>query len=122
MKPKSHKDFKDGIAEEVGVHKNVVDDFINFYYEKLRKSLSSLEYHKIMVDGLGTFSIRKNKLEKEIKRYKSILGNITKTTYNGYEKSVIVKEKLEEMERVAESYNQMVKEKKEFKGWGGNNT
>ena len=32
MHPKSHKEFKKGIAEDVGVHPQVVDDFITFYY------------------------------------------------------------------------------------------
>ena len=63
MNPKSYKKFKDGIAEEVGVHPDVVNDFINFYYGKVRKSLSALDYPKILLDGLGTFYIRKNKLE-----------------------------------------------------------
>ena len=64
MNPKKHKDFKEGIAEEVGVHKQVVDDFISFYYGKLRKKLSALEYPRINVDGLGTFYLRKTKLDE----------------------------------------------------------
>ena len=71
MNPKSHKNFKDQIAEEVGVHPKVVDDFITFYYSKLRKSLSTLEYPRVMVDGLGTFFIRKRKLETAIKKNKN---------------------------------------------------
>ena len=62
MNPKSHKDFKEGIADEVGVHPSVVEDFITFYYGKLRKKLSALEFPRINVDGLGTFYLRKNKL------------------------------------------------------------
>ena len=33
MNPKSYKVFKEGIAEKVGVHPSVVDEFVNFYYE-----------------------------------------------------------------------------------------
>lgn len=124
MKPRNHKEFKEGIAQEVGVHQNVVDDFINFYYSKLRKELSSLTYPKVFVEGLGTFTIRKKQLDTHIKRNKSILGNITKTTYKGYEKTIAVKEKLELMERVNKVYEEILKSKREFKEkkWTGKNS
>ena len=43
MKPKNHKSFFKDVAEECEVHKDVVDDLINFYYAKIRKNLSNLE-------------------------------------------------------------------------------
>ena len=49
MNPKKHKEFKKGIAEKVGVHQQVVDDFISFYYSKIRKKLSTLDYPRIKV-------------------------------------------------------------------------
>ncbi len=55
MHPRSHKEFSKEIADEVGVHPQVVDDFITFYYGKLRKKLSTLSFPKIYVEGLGTF-------------------------------------------------------------------
>lgn len=114
MKPKSYKELLDGVAEEVGVHPNVVDDFVSFYYSKVRKTLSSLSYPYVMVDNLGTFFIRKNKLDKLIKRQKDILGNLGKQTYNGYEKTTAVKEKLVELNKISEMYTEVIKEKKEF--------
>lgn len=115
MNPKSHKDFKKGIAKEVGVHENVVDDFITFYYSKLRKSLSELEYPKIFVDGLGTFSIRKNRLQQQIKRKKSYLGNIVNNTYSGYQKKLSIEDRIEEMENVLRILEEQELEKKKFK-------
>lgn len=115
MNPKSHKQFKEGIAEQVGVHQNVVDDFITFYYGRLRKNLSNLSNPRILVEGLGTFVVRKQRLDSAIKKNKSILGNITKSTYNGYEKSLAVKDKLDQMENVQKMYNDMLEEKKLFK-------
>ncbi len=115
MNPKSHKDFKKGIAKEVGVHENVVDDFITFYYNKLRKSLSELEHPKIFVDGLGTFSIRKNRLQKQIKRKKSYLGNIVNNTYSGYQKKLSIEDRIDEMENVLKMLEEQELEKKEFK-------
>lgn len=115
MKPKSYKDFKKGIAEKVGVHPDVVDDFITFYYAKVRKSLSDLTYPSITVQGLGTFHLRKQVLDKAIKKNKSILGNLAKNTYKGYEKHVGVKDKLEKMENAKLMVDQIDQERKEFK-------
>lgn len=115
MNPKSHKDFKEGIAEKVGVHPELVDEFITFYYSKLRKNLSNLTYPSINVTGLGTFHIRKGVLNKSIKKNKSILGNLLKNTYDGYEKHVGVSEKLERLEKAKEMVEEIEREKKEFK-------
>lgn len=115
MNPKSHKNFKKGIADEIEVHENVVDDFIAFYYAKLRKNLSELSYPKIFVDGLGTFSVRKNRLEEQIKRKKSHLGNIVNNTYSGYEKKRIIEDRIDEMESVLETLTEQELEKKIFK-------
>ena len=115
MKPKNHKAFFEEISKEIGVHKDTVDDIITFYYSKIRKNLSELKDTDIYVAGLGTFSIRKRKLEKAIKRNKDILGNLEKMTYKGYDKYVPVKKKLKEMEKALEMLNEKILNKKIFK-------
>ena len=115
MKPKSHSEFKKGIAKEVGVHTDVVDDFVTYYYAQVRKALSNLKSVNIYVDGLGTFSMKKNKLEKAIKKNKSILGNLKKRTYNGMEKTHAVNDKLKLQEEALDMINNAIEEKKNFK-------
>lgn len=122
MNPKSHKKFKEGIAEEVGVHPNVVDDFIDFYYTEVRKNLTDMTYPRLHLDGLGTFELRRKKLEMTIKKCKDILGNIGKQTYKGYEKSVAVKERLVLLERIKVINDEMIKEKQDFKNSKKNET
>jgi nucleoid DNA-binding protein len=115
MNPKKYKEFKEGIAEELQIHPDVVDDFIAFYYNEVRKSLSSLSATHIWVQGLGTFSMKKAKLEKSIKKKKSLLGNFNKMAYNGIEKSMAIKEQLELQEKALEMLNESIQKKKEFK-------
>ena len=115
MKPKSHKSFFEHVAKEVGVHKDVVDDFVTFYYSKVRKSLSELEDVHISIANLGTFILRKSKLEKAIKRQKDILGNLEKMTYKGYDKHIPVKEKIKSLEKALELVKDKLKKKKAFK-------
>lgn len=115
MNPKSHKEFKKGIADEVGVHESVVDDFISFYYGKLRSKLSKLEFPRIYVQGLGTFYLRKNKLENAIKKNKSILGNLTKRTYIGFAKSEDIQNNIVQMEKAMKQMEKDILNKKKFK-------
>ena len=115
MNPKKHKEFREGIAKEVGVHTQVVDDFINFYYAKLRKKLSQLSHSNIYVDGLGTFQLKKNKLEFAIKKNKSMLGNIAKTTYKGYAKSEDIIENIIQMSNALKQIEENILRKKDFK-------
>tara|TARA_R110000737_G_C14291992_1_gene434317 strand:+ start:199 stop:423 length:225 start_codon:yes stop_codon:yes gene_type:complete len=67
LNPKHHKEFRKDIAKKVNVHEDVVNDFIDFYYTKLRKSLSDLSYPSVNVFGLGTFNIRKKKADRSNK-------------------------------------------------------
>ena len=115
VNPKKHKEFYKGIAEEVGVHHQVVEDFITFYYGKLRKKLSKLDYPKINVDGLGTFELRKGRLEIAIKKNKSMLGNIAKRTYNGYAKSENIIENIDQMTNALNKLEKNLELKKDFK-------
>ena len=115
MHPRSHKEFSKEIADEVGVHPQVVDDFITFYYGKLRKKLSTLSFPKIYVEGLGTFELRKNKLEKAILKNKSLLGNIAKRTYNGYAKSENIAKDILQMEAALEKIIDEILNKKKFR-------
>lgn len=115
MKPKRYKDFKENIAEEVGVHDSAVDDLISFYYARIRASLSNLEDNRVYVDGLGTFSIRKARLEKAIIKNKSFLGNLDKQTYKGYSKSINTQKKITKLERMLDKIEESFRKKKEFK-------
>ena len=115
MIPKSHKSFFISVSEDAGVHKDVVDDLITFYYSKVRKTLSNLEHSSISVSNLGTFSLRKTKLEKAIKKNKDITGNLQKMKYKDYDKYVPVKAKLEKMEKMLKELNTLIDKKKKFK-------
>jgi nucleoid DNA-binding protein len=115
MNPKSHKELKKGIAEEVGVHPQVVEDLISFYYGKVRKTLSQLEFPRVYIQGLGTFQLRKAKIEKAIKKNKSMLGNVAKRTYNGFAKSEDIQKDINEMENALKQMEEDILNKKEFK-------
>lgn len=115
MNPKDYKPFYDKIAVEAEVHKDLVSEFVSFFYGKVRYNLSSLTHSKINLPGLGTFKIRTGKLRGAIKRNKDILGNLEKMTYSGYEKHLPVVNKLKEMEDLLEVVDENIKDKKQFR-------
>ena len=115
MNPKNYKNFYDDIAKESEVHKDLVSDFVFFFYDKVRKNLSNLTSPKIALPNLGTFSIRTNKLKKSIQRQQDILGNLDKMKFTGYDKSVPVKEKLENLKNILKVIEKNIKDKKEFR-------
>lgn len=115
MRPKKYSEFKKGISDEVGLHSEVVDDFVSFYYAQVRKALSNLTAVHIYVENLGTFSLKKQKLERAIKRNKSILGNLKKMTYKGMEKTHAVNDKLKMQEEALNMLNEAIEKKLEFK-------
>ena len=115
MKPKKFKTLIEGIAEEVGVHEDVVTDFIKFYYSEVRKHMVSVTDPKIYIDNLGTFSVMKWKLNKALEKQRNILKNVDLDTYNGYEKHLNVSSKIEVMERTLNVMEERRKEYQEIK-------
>ena len=115
MNPKSYKTFYEDISVKAEVHKDLVTEFVSFFYGKVRHNLSTLSNPKINLPGLGTFKIRTGKLKKSIKRNKDILGNLEKMTYKGYEKHIPVKNKLKEMTDLLDKVEKNIKDKRNFR-------
>ncbi len=115
IKPKTYKVFYKEVATECEVHQNLVEEFVRFFYGEIRKHLEELDNTRILLPNLGTFIIRKNRIEKSIKRHKDMLGNMEKTTYSGYGKHLPVKEKLIKMEKALERMNNEINNKKNWK-------
>ena len=115
LNPKSYKDLFKEVASECKVHPDLVDDLIRFFYNEIRKELIKLEHTKILLPNLGTFVIRKGRLDRAIKRHKDMLGNMEKITYSGYGRHLPVKEKLIKMENAAERIKNELETKKTWK-------
>ena len=58
---------------------------------------------------------RKTKLEKSIKRGKSIIGNLAKRTYSGFAKSEDIQKDIVQMEKALEQMEKDILTKKEFR-------
>jgi hypothetical protein len=68
--PKKAKDFKKPTAEDLGLAENLVNDVIDFYWTKLRKHISALDYDNINIPNLGVFKVKHWKIDETVEKYK----------------------------------------------------
>ena len=67
--PKKSKDLIPKVAENLSLPEDLVKDFIKFYWEKVRSTLSSLDHVKVHVHNLGDFNIKHWKIDETIASY-----------------------------------------------------
>ncbi len=66
MRPKKAKDFIPDVAEQLHLSEDVVKDVISFYWQDIRKNLSSLSHSRIHLTNLGDFTIKHWKIDEKI--------------------------------------------------------
>ena len=71
LTPKKARDFIKPTAEELDVDILLADDFIQFYWEQVRKALEEPKYCNIDVRKLGIFKA----FHKKVNSYASLLHN-----------------------------------------------
>ena len=75
MKPRKSKDLIPIVAEELGLSQQMVSDVTSFYWQEIRKSLSSLKHARIHVTNLGDFTIKHWKLDDKIEKLETFKEN-----------------------------------------------
>jgi hypothetical protein len=66
LHPKKAKLFIPKIAEEMSLSEECVNDVVMFYWQELRKSLSSLKHSVIHATNLGDFTIKHWKIDEKV--------------------------------------------------------
>lgn len=66
MRPRKAKEFIPVTSEKVGVDQSLVEDVILFYWQEVRKNLSSLAHVRIHLTNLGDFTIKHWKLDEKL--------------------------------------------------------
>lgn len=66
MKPKKSKELIPIVSKELDIHEDIVSSVVNFYWEEIRRNLSSLKQPKIHLTNLGDFVIKHWKLTERI--------------------------------------------------------
>lgn len=68
MKPRKSKELIPIVAKEVMLSENLVQDVVDYYWQEVRKSLSSLKHSRIHIANLGDFTTKHWKVDDKIKR------------------------------------------------------
>lgn len=66
MKPKKSKELIPIVSKELDMPEDVVSSVVNFYWEEIRRNLSSLKQPRIHLTNLGDFVIKHWKLAERI--------------------------------------------------------
>lgn len=73
MRPIKRKQISEKVAERLNLSAETVDEIVSCYYNNVQKKLSRLINTQLTVDGLGTFFIKRHKLEEKLRIYKKSL-------------------------------------------------
>ena len=66
MRPRKAKEFIPQIAQDLKVEEQLVIDVIDYYWQEVRKNLSSLTHSRVHITNLGDFFIKHWKLDDKI--------------------------------------------------------
>jgi len=68
LNPRKAKEFIPDVASSLGQSEDVVDAVIRFYWQEVRKALSSLKHQRVHLTNLGDFIVKHWKIEEKIKK------------------------------------------------------
>jgi uncharacterized protein YdcH (DUF465 family) len=66
LRPKKSKEFIPEVAKETNLSKEATEAIISYYWQEVRKSLSSLKHSRVHLTNLGDFTIKHWKLDDKI--------------------------------------------------------
>jgi 4-alpha-glucanotransferase len=115
MIPKKSSSLYKEVAESLDCAETLVEDIVEFYYNELRKTLSSLSYPRINVDGLGHFVAKTGLVKKSIPKYTNILKTHDTSTYGAYFNKKMIENKLELLIQLEHKISLQEIKKEEFK-------
>lgn len=99
MIPKKAKDFKKPTAEELGLPEDIVNDFINFYWERVRKYMAELEHGAIQIPNLGVFKVKHWKIVETVEKHKATIIRVD-GKFAGYQMKVDLTNRIEKLEKI----------------------
>jgi nucleoid DNA-binding protein len=68
LNPKKAKEFIPQVADSVKQSEELVEAIVRFYWQEVRKALSSLKHNRVHITNLGDFIVKHWKMEEKIQR------------------------------------------------------
>jgi hypothetical protein len=102
--PKKSSELYKQTAEECNVSEQLVNDLITFYWQEIRKTLSSCSATNVIVKGLGTFKAKPWKIKDVLLKHENIINKYKQDVGDGkkisFYKFSILKEVEENMNKI----------------------
>lgn len=95
---------------QLGIHKDIVDDIVSYYYLTLQRKLSLVDCHSVTVPKLGTFVIKKKSLAQMILKHQRFVAKIEQDEDISVKTYELIIEKRAEIERLTKLQESMALE------------
>jgi len=76
LRPKKAKELIPEVAKDLDLSEQMIKDIIDFYWQEVRKSLSSLKHSRVHITNLGDFTIKHWKLDDMIEMLERFKENL----------------------------------------------
>jgi nucleoid DNA-binding protein len=111
LNPIKPKLILDQVVEETGFPQSVVRCVVNAFYSELHESMSKISSVNINVNGLGTFSIKRNALNRRIEDTKKMVGFLEKKRNDFVKSEIVYQDKLKDLNILENAFEMVEKEK-----------
>jgi len=97
LNPKKSKTIVETTAKELNVNSDLVNDITSFYWSRIRKSLTKLEFPTIVLEGLGEMSIRPIKLKEFTEEHVSLQKYVNPKKFGGFARLKSIENRLDRL-------------------------
>ena len=107
MNPAKRKELSLLTAKKLDRNFQEVDDIVAFFYRYVQKRLRSVESIAVNVPNLGTFVLKKRRVQKKIERHKNFIDSLDETaSIKAFEIKQDVKKDIEKYEAILDMMDQ----------------
>jgi nucleoid DNA-binding protein len=114
LNPLKPKLILDRVVEETGFSQSVVRCVVDAFYSELHKKMSEISSVNINVNGLGTFSLKRNSLMRKLEDTKKMVGFLEQKRDQFLKSEIIYQDKLKDL-HILENALKMIEEEKQAK-------
>ena len=116
MNPAKRKEISKLTADKLGRDFSQVDDIVSFYYKHVQKRLTAMESIAVKVDNMGTFVLKKKRVEKKLERYTRFMETLDETaSIRTFETKQTVKKDCEKYQSALEMMQEEDSRKKQVR-------
>jgi nucleoid DNA-binding protein len=95
LNPKKPKNILKDLHEDLELNQTLVNDVIDFYWNNVRKSISSVVYPRINIENFGVFEVKLKNITGTIIKYEHTLNSFKGDTFTKYQRYQAIKSRLD---------------------------